>query len=207
MLLCLQLCGYGCEDHFYEADTEAHCWESLVALLTDRALDGLLFDVGMPVSHCGARYNARVWCYSGAILAIRPKLVLADDGNYREPRWFTAWNPALSRAPTHTAAPAFSAAAAATASVGPGAAAVVLPSPLPATLAQFGLPAAVTAATGQAWAPMGLIAVAAADVTLASEICEELFAPEPVHGRLYAAGVDIVSNASVRDIPLTRTIR
>ncbi len=25
----LELCGYGCEDHFYELDTATHCWEAL----------------------------------------------------------------------------------------------------------------------------------------------------------------------------------
>ena len=25
------------------------------------------------------------------ILLIRPKMILVDDGNYRESRWFTAW--------------------------------------------------------------------------------------------------------------------
>jgi len=23
----LSLCGYGCEDHFYENDTQLHCWQ------------------------------------------------------------------------------------------------------------------------------------------------------------------------------------
>jgi predicted amidohydrolase len=25
----LELCGYSCNDHFYEPDTELHCWQSL----------------------------------------------------------------------------------------------------------------------------------------------------------------------------------
>jgi hypothetical protein len=25
----LEVCGYGCEDHFYELDTVDHCWEVL----------------------------------------------------------------------------------------------------------------------------------------------------------------------------------
>lgn len=29
--------------------------------------------------------------YCRKILLIRPKMALANDGNYREPRWFTAW--------------------------------------------------------------------------------------------------------------------
>lgn len=25
----LEVCGYGCEDHFFELDTVEHCWEVL----------------------------------------------------------------------------------------------------------------------------------------------------------------------------------
>ena len=55
------------------------------------ATDDILCDVGMPVQHLGVRYNCRVFCLNRKILAIRPKLHLADDGNYRETRWFTTW--------------------------------------------------------------------------------------------------------------------
>lgn len=55
------------------------------------ATDGILCDIGMPVQHLGVRYNCRVFCLDRKILAIRPKLHLADDGNYRETRWFTTW--------------------------------------------------------------------------------------------------------------------
>ena len=64
----------------------------LVKLLTDGSTDGLLCDFGMPVMHQGVRYNCRVLCLNGDILLIRPKLFLANDGNYRETRWFTRWH-------------------------------------------------------------------------------------------------------------------
>jgi len=32
-------------------------------------------------------YNCRVFLLDGRLLLIRPKLHLANDGNYREPRW------------------------------------------------------------------------------------------------------------------------
>ncbi len=35
----------------------------------------------------GVMYNCRVFLCNGCILAIRPKLHLANDGNYRETRW------------------------------------------------------------------------------------------------------------------------
>jgi NAD+ synthase (glutamine-hydrolysing) len=89
----LEVSGYGCEDHFLEADTFAHCWESLVELLVERGIsdDGLLCDLGMPVLYGGVRYNCRVLCYERKLLLVRPKIALADNGNYRESRYFTAY--------------------------------------------------------------------------------------------------------------------
>lgn len=46
----------------------------------------------MPVMLNGVRYNCRILCYNCEIKLIRPKLFLANDGNYREGRWFTAWS-------------------------------------------------------------------------------------------------------------------
>lgn len=45
----------------------------------------------MPVQHRNVRYNCRVIIYDESILLIRPKLWLANDGNYREMRYFTPW--------------------------------------------------------------------------------------------------------------------
>lgn len=50
----------------------------------------------MPVYKDGALYNCRVVLLNGKILLIRPKTKLANNGNYREGRWFTPWNPELS---------------------------------------------------------------------------------------------------------------
>ena len=87
----LEVCGYGCEDHFLEQDTFLHCNESLAALLQTDLTEGILCDIGMPVLHHGVRYNCRVFCLNRQILLIRPKLFMADDGNYREGRYFTPW--------------------------------------------------------------------------------------------------------------------
>ena len=43
----LELSGYGCEDHFFEQDTFAHCWESLVTLIQRGATENLLCDFGI----------------------------------------------------------------------------------------------------------------------------------------------------------------
>ena len=87
----LEISGYSCEDHFLELDTLRHSWESLACILKGGHTDGILCDIGMPVMHKNVRYNCRVFVLNGEILLIRPKMILASDGNYREHRWFTAW--------------------------------------------------------------------------------------------------------------------
>eukprot|EP00928_Gymnodinium_smaydae_P098103 TRINITY_DN9046_c0_g5_i1.p1 TRINITY_DN9046_c0_g5~~TRINITY_DN9046_c0_g5_i1.p1 ORF type:complete len:796 (-),score=201.07 TRINITY_DN9046_c0_g5_i1:86-2389(-) len=87
----LEITGYGCEDHFLESDTYQHAWNSLADLLSGGFTDGILCDIGMPVMHRNVPYNCRVWCVNGKICGIRPKIFMANDGNYREMRWFTPW--------------------------------------------------------------------------------------------------------------------
>jgi NAD+ synthase (glutamine-hydrolysing) len=88
----LELTGYGCEDHFLEPDTTSHAWDAVAALLADPALTvGILVDVGAPALHRGVLYNCRILILNREVILVRPKLYLADDGNYREPRWFRAW--------------------------------------------------------------------------------------------------------------------
>lgn len=45
----------------------------------------------MPVMHKNVAYNCRVIFYNRKILLIRPKLLMCDEDNYRESRWFTGW--------------------------------------------------------------------------------------------------------------------
>lgn len=87
----LEISGYGCEDHFLEQDTFAHCWESLSELMERGATDGMLCDFGMPVLFGGTRYNCRILVRDRKILLIRPKTAMADQGNYRESRYFTSY--------------------------------------------------------------------------------------------------------------------
>jgi len=87
----LEVCGYNCQDHFYESDTLLHSWEAFAQLLASPECRGILCDVGMPVMHRNVTYNCRVAFYNGQVVMIRPKLTMCDDGNYRETRWFTAW--------------------------------------------------------------------------------------------------------------------
>lgn len=87
----LEVCGYGCLDHFLENDVYSHSWEVYADILSNPDTYGLILDIGMPVIHKSVKYNCRIISYNGMILLIRPKLVLANDGNYREMRYFTPW--------------------------------------------------------------------------------------------------------------------
>ncbi|CAL8465594.1 g5130 [Coccomyxa elongata] len=87
----LELPAYGCEDHFQELDTVEHSWECVAELLRGGHTEDILCDVGMPVIHRGVRYNCRIFLLNGKVLFIRPKLAMADDGNYRESRYFKSW--------------------------------------------------------------------------------------------------------------------
>ncbi|XP_041973057.1 glutamine-dependent NAD(+) synthetase [Aricia agestis] len=87
----LEICGYSCEDHFHEPDTFLHSWQVLAKLLSSPTCKDILIDVGMPVQHRNVSYNCRVAFFNKKILLIRPKMILCDDGNYRESRWFSCW--------------------------------------------------------------------------------------------------------------------
>jgi NAD+ synthase (glutamine-hydrolysing) len=60
--------------------------QSASCLVHPPSCEGILCDIGMPVLHHGVRYNCRVFCLDRKILMMRPKLFMADDGNYREGR-------------------------------------------------------------------------------------------------------------------------
>lgn len=75
----LEVPGYGCEDHFLEMDTFEHCWQSICKLLDSDVTDGIICDIGMPVLHCGVRYNCRVYLLNRRVLLIRPKVCIYVD--------------------------------------------------------------------------------------------------------------------------------
>ncbi|KIM56030.1 hypothetical protein SCLCIDRAFT_133456 [Scleroderma citrinum Foug A] len=87
----LEIPGYGCYDHFLEGDTVLHSWEVLAKILSGDDTMGILCDIGMPVTHKNVIYNCRIIVHNKQILLIRPKMWLANDGNYREMRYFTPW--------------------------------------------------------------------------------------------------------------------
>ncbi|KAG6886203.1 hypothetical protein C0993_010765 [Termitomyces sp. T159_Od127] len=87
----LEIPGYGCLDHFLEGDTVLHSWEVLAKILVSEEAKGIVCDIGMPIVHKNVIYNCRVIIHDRKILLIRPKMWLANDGNYRELRYFTPW--------------------------------------------------------------------------------------------------------------------
>ncbi|KAJ5176837.1 Glutamine-dependent NAD(+) synthetase [Penicillium canariense] len=87
----LEITGYGCLDAFLEGDTFLHSWEMLSQIIAHPDCQDIVVDVGMPVRHRNVRYNCRVIFYNRKIVLIRPKMWLANDGNYREYRHFTPW--------------------------------------------------------------------------------------------------------------------
>ncbi|KAK7994172.1 aminotransferase class-III [Apiospora arundinis] len=87
----LEISGYGLLDHFKEQDTFLHSLEMLCRILSDKSCYGIIIDVGMAIQFHSVAYNCRVICLDGKILLIRPKRYLANDGNYREQRYFQAW--------------------------------------------------------------------------------------------------------------------
>ena len=161
----LEITGYGCEDHFYEMDTTIFSWVCLKDIMISSPSD-ILCDVGMPVMHNGVLYNCRVFYMKGSdgspkIILIRPKMYLAEDGNYNEGRWFTGW-----------------------------------PKERIPKLDEFTLPDDIKTITGQITVPFGVAIVEAKGITIASEICEELFIKDSPNIIFGLEGVDIVSNGS-----------
>jgi NAD+ synthase (glutamine-hydrolysing) len=165
----LEICGYGCEDHYYEQDTIDHCWESLILLFDMGATDGLLCDFGMPILHDGVRYNCRLLCKDRKILLIRPKTALADGGNYHEGRYFVAYIPPSSSSSSTEEG---------------------------GTERHY-LPSMFYNKFGQRSVSFGLHYLHCTDgTTIGCESCEELWTPRSTHVNLSLHGVEIIGNGS-----------
>uniref|UniRef100_A0A914BZR9 Glutamine-dependent NAD(+) synthetase n=1 Tax=Acrobeloides nanus TaxID=290746 RepID=A0A914BZR9_9BILA len=88
----LEICGYGCSDHYFELDTEWHSWEILREIVEESIkLKDMLIVTGMPVRYKLGLYNCLVSVANGKIINICPKIALCDDDIYRESRYFISW--------------------------------------------------------------------------------------------------------------------
>ena len=176
----LEICGYGCEDHFNEPDTISHSWEMLAKLLSNGASDGLLCDFGMPVLHHSVLYNCRAICYNRQILLVRPKMALADDGNYREGRWFTRYRGNSVNAKSSNSSSDNSLEH------------VFLPESFTSNISYGTHPP-----QSSSYAPFGFAAITSTDgISIGSETCEELWTPQSPHITMSLSGVDIIGNGS-----------
>ena len=93
IILTPELCipGYGLLDHWLENDVYSNSWDIAAEIISDSTCQDIIIDLGIPVQHRGCSYNARLIALNGEVLAIRPKLDLCNDGNFREMRYFTPW--------------------------------------------------------------------------------------------------------------------
>jgi len=93
IILTPELCipGYGLLDHWLENDVYANSWDIVAEIIAKEDCQDIIIDLGLPIQHRGCSYNARAIMLNGEILAIRPKLDLCNDGNFREMRYFSPW--------------------------------------------------------------------------------------------------------------------
>ncbi|KAL1588494.1 hypothetical protein WHR41_02874 [Cladosporium halotolerans] len=93
IILTPELCipGYGLLDHWLENDVYANSWDVAADIISRPECQDIIVDLGLPIQHRGCSYNARLIALNGEVLAIRPKLDLCNDGNFREMRYFTPW--------------------------------------------------------------------------------------------------------------------
>lgn len=93
LILTPELCipGYGLLDHWLENDVYANSWDIVAEIISNPGCQDIIIDLGLPIQHRGCSYNARLIALNGEVLAIRPKLDLCNDGNFREMRYFSPW--------------------------------------------------------------------------------------------------------------------
>ncbi|XP_070638845.1 glutamine-dependent NAD(+) synthetase isoform X3 [Bos indicus] len=213
----LEICGYGCWDHYYESDTLLHSLQVLAALLESPVTQDIICDVGMPVMHRNVRYNCRVIFLNRKILLIRPKMALANEGNYRELRWFTPWSrsrPVALRPARSCCGGVLCMEERAVASLASTGGYICIPVSLqcPQTLSgvpwdrivlfflqqteEYFLPRMLQDLTKQETVPFGDAVLSTWDTCIGSEVCEELWTPHSPHVDMGLDGVEIFTNAS-----------
>ena len=87
----LEVSGYGCADHFIEYDTIFHSWDIIKDIIRSGITENIVCELGTPVLHKAALYNARVIIYQSKVVAIRVKTIAADGDMYNETRNFSTW--------------------------------------------------------------------------------------------------------------------
>uniref|UniRef100_I3J649 Glutamine-dependent NAD(+) synthetase n=1 Tax=Oreochromis niloticus TaxID=8128 RepID=I3J649_ORENI len=85
-----------CSLNQWALDFEGNC-ERILRSIEEAKAHGAKYRLGpeleiWPIMHHNVRYNCRVLFLNRKILLIRPKMMMANHGNYREVRWFSPWN-------------------------------------------------------------------------------------------------------------------
>ncbi|RIL11539.1 MAG: NAD(+) synthase [Proteobacteria bacterium] len=91
-LLCLpEMCitGYGCEDAFLAKHLQRSAFEGLEKIIAESG--GIAVSAGLPIAFEGKLYNSSALVADGKLYGFRCKQVLAGEGIYYEPRWFSPW--------------------------------------------------------------------------------------------------------------------
>lgn len=93
-ILCLpelNITGYGCEDMFHARHVEDEAVSLVKKILDETSTLDVFFNLGLPLTMEGKKYNCNAFCHKGKILGIVPKKRLAKDGVHYESRWFAEW--------------------------------------------------------------------------------------------------------------------
>ena len=86
----LALSGYGCEDYFLMPWLYEQAFETLSVEILPHTKD-MAVALGLPFFWEGKRYNGLAICHNGKLEGIYLKQILAGEGVFYEPRWFSAW--------------------------------------------------------------------------------------------------------------------
>ena len=83
--------GYSCQDHFREKENYFLAMNIIKKIIESDLTTNMLVVIGNPIIFNNKKYNTMTYILNKKIILIRPKITLADDGNYREARFFSSW--------------------------------------------------------------------------------------------------------------------
>lgn len=85
----LSLCGYSCQDLFYETLLQQACEQGLKTLC-EQLPGNMLVAVGLPMRHEGKLYNTATFIFQGKVLGFQAKTFLPGYNEFYERRWFSS---------------------------------------------------------------------------------------------------------------------
>ena len=85
----LSLCGYSCQDLFYETLLQQACEQGLKTLC-EQLPGNMLVAVGLPMRHEGKLYNTAAFIFQGKVLGFQAKTFLPGYNEFYERRWFSS---------------------------------------------------------------------------------------------------------------------